>query len=68
MNAKFIVAQSNELITARHNNPLTAREQKIILAMVSEIQPDDEDFKEYRISLKDFNDLLGLKGRLNILK
>jgi len=63
MNAKFIVAQSNELITARHNNPLTAREQKIILAMVSEIQPDDEDFKEYRISLKDFNDLLGLKGK-----
>ncbi|WP_186672970.1 replication initiation protein [Sporosarcina sp. BP05] len=62
MNKKFIVAQSNELITARHNNPLTSREQKLILAMVSEIQPDDEDFKEYRISLKNFNELLGLKG------
>lgn len=30
--------------------------------MVSEIQPNDEDFKEYRISLKDFSELLGLKG------
>ena len=64
MNAKYIVAQSNDLIVARHNNPLTSREQKIVLAMVSAIQPKDEDFKEYRISLKDFNDLLGLKGSI----
>lgn len=63
MKSSYLVAQSNELIEARHNNPLTVREQKIILAMVSEIQPDDEDFKEYRISLKNFNEMLGLKGK-----
>ena len=63
MKSNYLVAQSNDLIEARHNNPLTVREQKIILAMVSEIQPDDEDFKEYRISLKNFNEMLGLKGK-----
>ena len=61
--SNYLVAQSNDLIEARHNNPLTVREQKIILAMVSEIQPEDEDFKEYRISLKNFNEMLGLKGK-----
>ena len=63
MKSNYWVAQSNDLIEARHNKPLTVREQKIILAMVSEIQPDDEDFKEYRISLKSFNEMLGLKGK-----
>jgi plasmid replication initiation protein len=63
MKSNYLVAQSNDLIEARHNNPLTVREQKIILAMVSEIQPNDEDFKEYRISLKNFNEMLGLKGK-----
>ena len=63
MKSNYLVAQSNDLIEARHNNPLTVREQKIILAMVSEIQPDDKDFKEYRISLKNFNEMLGLKGK-----
>lgn len=58
----YVVTQSNELIEARHSKPLTAREQKIILTMVSGIQPNDEDFKEYRISLKNFNEMLGLKG------
>jgi len=58
----YVVTQSNELIEARHNKPLTAREQKIILTMVSGIQPNDEDFKEYRISLKNFSEMLGLKG------
>lgn len=30
--------------------------------MISLIQPEDEDFKEYRIKISDFIDLLGLKG------
>jgi len=58
----YIVTQGNNLIEAHHNKPLTAREQKIVLTMVSAIQPSDEDFKEYRISLKDFSEMLGLKG------
>ena len=37
MNRNYIVTQSNNLIEARHNKPLTAREQKIVLTMVSMI-------------------------------
>ncbi len=62
MNKKYVVTQSNNLIEARHVKPLSAREQKIILTMVSMIQPSDEDFKEYRISIQEFSEMLGLKG------
>ena len=62
MEDKYLVTQSNNLIEARHKKPLTAREQKIVLAMVSMIQPSDEDFKDYRISVKNFSEMLGLKG------
>jgi len=58
----YIVAQGNNLVEARHNNPLSAREQKIVLTMVSMIQPNDEDFKDYRISVKEFSEMLGLTG------
>ncbi|MFJ7936895.1 replication initiation protein [Sporosarcina sp. NPDC096371] len=64
MDSNYVVAQGNNLIEARHNKPLTAREQKIILTMVSAIQPSDNDFKEYRILLKDFSEMLGLKGSI----
>lgn len=62
MNQKYIVTQSNKLIEARHVKPLSAREQKIVLTMVSMIQPDDEDFKVYRISIQEFSEMLGLRG------
>ncbi|MBD8016836.1 replication initiation protein [Microbacterium sp. APC 3898] len=62
MNENHVVTQSNRLIEARHMKPLSAREQKIILTMVSMIQPNDIDFKEYSISIKEFSEMLGLKG------
>ncbi|MDW0110945.1 replication initiation protein [Sporosarcina aquimarina] len=62
MNEKYVVTQSNNLIEARHVKPLSAREQKIILTMVSMIQPNDKDFKEYRVSIQEFSEMLGLKG------
>lgn len=62
MNEKYVVTQSNNLIEARHVKPLSAREQKVILTMVSMIQPNDKDFKEYRISIQEFSEMLGLKG------
>src|SRR5690606_37966893 len=63
MKGSFMVTQRNELIEARHVNPLTVREQKIVLTMVSMIQPNDEDFKDYRISIKEFSEMLGLEGK-----
>lgn len=62
MDRNYIITQSNKLIEARHTKPLTAREQKIILTMVSMIQPTDEDFKDYDISVKEFSEMLGLEG------
>lgn len=63
MDDKYLVTQSNKLIQARHSKPLTAREQKIVLTMVSMIQPHDEDFKDYEISVKEFSEMLALKGK-----
>ena len=63
MEVNYLVTQSNRLIEARQKKPLTAREQKIILTMVSMIQPTDEDFTFYNISIRDFHELLGLEGR-----
>ncbi|WP_084242363.1 replication initiation protein [Planomicrobium okeanokoites] len=63
MDKKYLVTQSNNLIEARHKNPLTAREQKIVLTMASMIEPNDKDFKDYRISVKEFSKMLGLKGQ-----
>ncbi|MCP3764687.1 replication initiation protein [Domibacillus sp. A3M-37] len=58
-----LITKGNNLIEARYQYPLTAREQKIILTMVSQIQPDDEDFSDYSISVHDFHEMLGLEGR-----
>ncbi len=54
----LIVTQSNELVEARYNLPLG--EQRLVLTMISRIQPDDEDFKPYRISVAEFADFLGI--------
>jgi plasmid replication initiation protein len=63
MKKNYVVTQSNNLIEAKHKRPLTAREQKIILTMVSMIQPEDKDFKVYDISVLEFHNMLGLEGR-----
>ena len=44
------------------NYKLGVVEQKIILCLVSNIQPHDSDFKTYTLPIKEFNQLLGLKG------
>jgi len=56
----YLVTQRNELIEARYPSPLTLNEKKIVLMMVSLIQPTDEDFMTYTISVKDYARLLGL--------
>lgn len=38
------------------------REQKIILYLISKIEKNDDDLKLYRISVKNFNEMMGLKG------
>ncbi|KGP71048.1 replication initiation protein [Pontibacillus yanchengensis] len=58
----YLVTQSNNLIEAKYREPLLAREQKLVLSVVSMIHPDDEDFKLYNISVKDFHNMMGLEG------
>ena len=56
--SSLIVTQSNQLVESRYN--LSLSEQRLILAMIAQIQPDDEDFKPYQISISDFANFLGI--------
>ena len=47
-----VAVQSNALINARYE--MTAFQKKILLYIISMIQPNDEDFKTYSIHVKDF--------------
>ncbi len=55
-----IVSKSNTLIEA--NSRLNLVEQKILLCLASNIEPNDRDFKTYTFPIKHFHDLLGLNG------
>jgi plasmid replication initiation protein len=35
-------------------------EQRLVLTMIARIQPDDEDFKPYRIRVHEFAEFLGI--------
>jgi plasmid replication initiation protein len=56
--SNFVVTQSNFLVEARYNLPLA--EQRLILTMISRIQPNDEDFKPYQISVRELSEFLGV--------
>ena len=53
-----IVWQQNRLAEARYE--LTPREQKLVLYVISMIEPEDESFKLYKINVKHFAALSGL--------
>lgn len=58
-----IVTKSNSLIEAKYKDKLTLEEQRIILFLVSQIQPNDEDFKTYSITISEFTKILDLKTK-----
>lgn len=53
-----VVWQQNRLAEARYE--LTAREQKLVLYVISMIEPDDDSFKLHKINVKHFAELAGL--------
>lgn len=53
------VVKANELITHTKFS-LTAQQQKIILFLISQVQPGDDDFREYEFSIQDFCRVCGL--------
>jgi plasmid replication initiation protein len=56
-----LVRKSNALIEASYK--LTTQEQRVILFLVSQIKPEDDDFKDYLIPIKDFADLVGTQTK-----
>lgn len=54
-----LVVKANELIQQSRFS-LTARQQKIVLYLISKIKPEDEDFKRYLFSINDFCNVCGL--------
>jgi plasmid replication initiation protein len=60
LDIKNLVTKSNELImNSRYD--LSLEEQKIIFSLVSTIEPNDEDFKEYRFEIKKYMNIIGVK-------
>jgi len=57
-----LVTQKNELVEAHHIDPLSVNEQKVVLTMISMIEPTDDDLKTYLLSVRDFAEMSGLKG------
>jgi len=55
------VTQSNDLAVAQYK--LSLNEQKIILCLISLIQPTDTDFKVYKLKIKDLLDILDIKNK-----
>lgn len=56
-----IVVKSNELIQ-KSRFDLTLQQQKIILYLISQINPWDEDFKLYKFNIKDFCKICGIEN------
>ncbi|MGE7924745.1 replication initiation protein [Viridibacillus arvi] len=59
----YVVTKSHDLIEAKQKRPLTLREQKLVLMLVSTIQPSDEDFKEYQISVSDYCETMNISKK-----
>ena len=52
-----LVVKGNDFINARHQ--LTVAEMRIMLTMITQVGRNDEDFKSYRIYIKDFVEAIG---------
>ena len=59
----YIIFQHNNLIEAKYS--LTLQEKRLILWLISQIQPNEEDFKEHRLTVTKFMDLMSISGKAN---
>jgi plasmid replication initiation protein len=57
----YLVSKSNDLIEARYR--LSVQEQRLIAIMVSDIKPNDRDFKNYSYKITDFIEWVGVDGK-----
>lgn len=61
MNENYLVTKANTLITSNYD--LSLEEQRLILTLASTVQPNDDDFKPYKFSIKEFMELLGVESK-----
>ena len=64
MKTLSIVAKSNELIEAQYK--LSLNEQRLILLLISIIQPDDDEFHDYDLHVSEFASMFGIECVKNI--
>ena len=60
---KLRVTKANSLIQVRISksvNRLSVREQKLVLAVLSKIEPDDKEFENIHLSVKEITELTGI--------
>ncbi len=55
-----LVFQHNNLIEARYK--LSLQEKRLVLWLASQVNPDDKDFKEHVMRIKDFSKLVGISN------
>jgi len=58
--SSVVIFQHNNLVEARYH--LTLQEKRIVLWLISQIRPDDKNFKRHSLSIKEFTNLLELSG------
>lgn len=56
----YWVNQSREIINTQQD--LDLMERRLIFSIVSLVQPDDEEFKTYTVSIKELGKLIGVEG------
>lgn len=61
VNKKSLVVQHNKLVEAKYR--LSVEEQKIIKILISQIQREDEDFKDYEFHVKELAELMGMQHK-----
>ena len=59
-----IIAKSNDLIEAQYR--LSLNEQRLILLLISVIQPEDDDFYDYDLRVSEFAIMFGIENVKNI--
>lgn len=59
---KKIAVQSNALINARYD--MTAFQKKILLYVIAKIHPEDKDFQNYTINVRDFVEEADYKSKM----
>lgn len=55
------ITKSNSFVEARYK--LSLAEQRLVLSVISQIEPEDEDFNTYSINVSDFIELAGVRNK-----